>query len=253
MTNKQIYISVPALRQNGTMALYMYQEIIDLNNAGVASLYSDPQTTLSLLHTAILQTRDLMKSELMCHNNNDSSQMMGLLDGCWSTDDSHPLIIDCAYVNPIHLTPSNTAAAFSQDPLVTLGCTFAVIEFNQAVLHHMYGLSESDSSSTHLLTRAQKCYFKALEIFTRLGESSKGTAAMADFLTLCIYNNLAQIASLLLDCREAKHQFRNLAVYASKMVQTDYESAAWAVLDWYKHVFLSHMQVFQFPGGASAA
>jgi hypothetical protein len=230
--------------------MFVCQELVHLNNDAVAAIHSDPQTSLALFHSALLKTSELIassglrSSESSPHHESYSSatKLTGSL-----------AIVDCAYVGAISLTPSH-ASAFSQDPLVTLAMMFAVLEFNQGVLHHLYGLNENNSCSTHLLTHAQKCYSNAREILSRIAdpESSQGNA-LVDFLMLCIFNNMAQISCLLSDHATAQQQLQNLSVYAGTIQSDNHDSSTFKVLDWFKRTFLGHMQILKLPNAAAAA
>jgi hypothetical protein len=237
----------------------LYQDVIELNNKGVAAIHlGDPKFSLSMLRGALRITQELATKSAVSipstitTDEDDHVRNMGL-GGLES-----PAIVECAFLQAVNLTPSH-AAAYAQDPVVTLALTFALVEFNQAIVHHLYGLQEDEKTffSTVSLARAQTCYFKAQEVLAKIGipyaESSYGYA-LIDFLTLVTHFNLAQISSFMSHHEASKQHFQSLALYAATIQPDFYDSATATVLNWLTQAFLSYMhQVLQLPESAAAA
>jgi hypothetical protein len=234
-----------------------YQQIIALNKAGADAIHRDHDSSLACFEHALVCARDLLENPLEDHigimippPQDNSSHGLG---------NGHPAIVEFAYVQPIYLTSFYATVAFSQDPIVTVGVTVAIVQFNIAIAHHLTGLQEDDNGpSTARLGQAQQCYKWVQTLLGKIdmqhaGYPQSSGYALLDFVNLATLNNLAQISSLLSDHESVQYYFQCLGTYAASVRPERYDADAATVLTWLIEAFFSHQLLLNTPVTASAA
>jgi hypothetical protein len=236
----------------------VYNQIIALNKLGADAIHRDHDSSLSFFQDALVCARDLLETP---HQEDPEAILIPptMDNASRGHDDEHLAILECAYVQPIYLTCFYGTSAFSQDPIVTMGVTIAIVQFNIGIAHHLSGLQEDNNYlSTAKLSQAQHCYKWVQSILGKIDEHADGYAqssgyALLDFVNLATFNNLAQISSLLSDHESVQHYFQCLTVYAASVRPEQYDAETAQFLTWLIEAFFSHQILLHIPATASAA
>jgi hypothetical protein len=159
-----------------------------------------------------------------------------------------------AYNRAINL--ALTPCAYSSDPLINATVVSSIILFNLALVYHLKGLEGSDNISHSRLISAKSLYMKSRALLDEAGFSSTCSSGLpvVDILTMAIFNNLGQIAFILVDYEQSQTFFDSLVVFCSTVRPQDHqEDNDGALLDLHISAFLVNAITLQQPTHASAA
>ncbi|CAB9519935.1 expressed unknown protein [Seminavis robusta] len=150
------------------------------------------------------------------------------------------------------VTLMEEAGAYSSNHMVDVTVRSSIVLFNLALIHHIKGLTESNSK---YLIKAESFYIRSHKLLVDTGlELGRCGNPVIDFVSMALLNNAAQVGRELCHSELSQQQFRQLMQIATQINAASYgESSIAQFMEETKNDFLLNAIVLCDQSRAAAA